>query len=344
MMTLMINSAHSASLMTAEDPQNTVELTRKLELSSDAILFRGDHGVGLERLALKPLQDGDLVVDVDWSGVSTGTERLLWSGAMPPFPGLSYPLVPGYEAVGRVVHAEGAPNWTGAHVFVPGASCYENAAGLFGASASRLVIPEARAVRLDARGTQSDVLLALAATAHHAIARADLPELIIGHGVLGQLVARLVLALGGAAPTVWDTNPDRRKAQGYLVLHPAEDEGRAYTNICDVSGNVDAIDQAISRAAKGAEITLAGFYSDRVSFAFPPAFMREVSFKIAAEWQPSDMEAVLTLRRKGLLSLDGLVTHRATPDDAAGAYETAFTEATCLKMVLDWRGHHDHLA
>lgn len=340
----MINSAHSASLMTAEDPQNTVELTRKLELSSDAILFRGDQKVGLDRLALKPLQDGDLVVDVDWSGVSTGTERLLWSGKMPPFPGLSYPLVPGYEAVGRVVHAEGTPNWTGAHVFVPGANCYANAAGLFGASASRVVIPETRAVRLDAPAEQNDVLLALAATAHHALARSDLPELIIGHGVLGQLVARLVLALGGSAPMVWETNSDRHQADGYSVRHPDEDTARAYTRICDVSGNVDAIDQAISRAGKGAEIVLAGFYSDRVSFAFPPAFMREVSFKIAAEWQPSDMEAVLTLRRKGLLSLGGLVTHSAPPSEAERAYETAFTEAKCLKMVLDWRGHYDHLA
>jgi myo-inositol-1(or 4)-monophosphatase len=34
------------------------------------------------------------------SGISTGTERLLWDGTMPPFPGLGYPLVPGYETVG----------------------------------------------------------------------------------------------------------------------------------------------------------------------------------------------------------------------------------------------------
>jgi len=47
----------------------------------------------------------DVVVDLAWSGVSAGTERLLWSGDMPPFPGLGYPLVPGYESVGRVVEA-----------------------------------------------------------------------------------------------------------------------------------------------------------------------------------------------------------------------------------------------
>ena len=32
-----------------------------------------------------------------WSGISTGTERLLFHGRMPAFPGMGYPLVPGYE-------------------------------------------------------------------------------------------------------------------------------------------------------------------------------------------------------------------------------------------------------
>ena len=344
MMTLMINSARSASLMTAEDPQNSVDLSRKLELTSEAIIFQGDQKVSVDRLALKPLQDGDLVVDVDWSGISTGTERLLWSGHMPAFPGLSYPLVPGYEAVGRVVHAESGSDWVGASVFAPGANCYATAAGLFGASASRLVIPESRVVRLDGVGQQNDVLLALAATAHHALAGTALPQLIIGHGVLGRLLARLVLALGGSAPTVWETNAARHESALYPVIHPDADTHRAYAHICDVSGSIEAIDTAVAHAARGAEITLAGFYSDRVSFDFPPAFMRELTFRIAAEWQPSDMEAVLTLRRKGLLSLDGLVTHTEPPARAQHAYQVAFGQSECLKMVLDWRAYHDNAA
>ncbi|MGB3626635.1 MAG: hypothetical protein WA989_12450, partial [Henriciella sp.] len=162
-------------------------MIRKLGLQSDAIVFTGHRQVGLNRLDLKPLKEGDLLVEIDWSGVSTGTERLLWSGDMPPFPGLSYPLVPGYESVGRVVQSKGAPDWVGEHVFVPGANCYEDASGLFGATASHVVIPAARAVRLGAQGRESDVLLALAATAHHAVTRSELPGLVIGHGVLGQL-------------------------------------------------------------------------------------------------------------------------------------------------------------
>ena len=36
------------------------------------------------------------------------------------------------------------------------------------------------------------------------------------------------------------------------------------------------------------------------------------------------------------LSLGGLITHRAPFSNAADAYATAFTDPTCLKMLLDW--------
>ena len=99
---------------------------------------------------LIPPQPGDIVVEIDRTGISTGTERLLYTGEMPPFPGFGYPLVPGYEAVGRVVEAHGdAGHAIGAPVFVPGASCYRDVKGLFGGSASRLVVKGRRAVAID---------------------------------------------------------------------------------------------------------------------------------------------------------------------------------------------------
>ena len=86
-----------------------------------AVVLKQPEQVELSRLALTPPTAQDVVVDVGWSGVSTGTERLLWSGRMPAFPGMGYPLVPGYELVGRVVEA-GAETELSCDqlVFVPG--------------------------------------------------------------------------------------------------------------------------------------------------------------------------------------------------------------------------------
>jgi 3-hydroxyethyl bacteriochlorophyllide a dehydrogenase len=296
------------------------------------VLSQPEH-VALTRLSLTPPGEDDVVVDIAWSGISTGTERLLFQGRMPPFPGLGYPLVPGYESVGRISAGPRA----GQTVFVAGATCFGAVRGLFGGAASRLVVPSARAVTIDAQLAERGVLLALAATAQHAIAGPELPELIIGHGVLGRLLARLVIAAGCAPPTVWETNPARRPgAENYAVLHPDEDTRRDYRCICDASGDPALLDTLIGRLARGGEIILAGFYSERLSFAFPMAFMREIRLRVAAEWQKQDLDKVQSRLDAGRLSLDGLITHRSQPAQAEQAYQTAFTDPSCLKMILDW--------
>lgn len=303
-----------------------------------AIVIEEPERIALRQVALAAPSDDAVVVEVEASGVSTGTEKLLFTGAMPAFPGMGYPLVPGYEAVGRIVAAEGeAESRIGEMVFVPGAHCFEGVRGLFGANASRLVIPERRAVAIGEGLGERGTLLALAATARHAITVAGgVPDLIVGHGVLGRLVARIAVAEGGA-PVVWEVNQARMAgAAGYEVREPSATDGGDYRRVIDASGDTTIIDSLIPHIAKGATVTLAGFYPGRVGFAFAPAFMRELRLAIAAEWQRADLDAVLVLIAEDRLSLDGLITHRAPAGAARDAYRTAFDDPDCLKLVIDW--------
>lgn len=307
---------------------------------SKAIVLNKPHELSLSLVPITAPEEGDVVVDILFSGISTGTEKLLWSGRMPMFPGMGYPLVPGYESVGRVVYTtKTAGHQCGDFVFVPGSKCFGDIRGLFGGAASRVVVPADRALSIDESLGERGVLLALAATAHH-VYHGDVnaqPDLIIGHGVLGRLIARLAV-VAGHAPVVWETNPARRVgADGYQVIDPTTDARRDYRRICDVSGDPKILDTLVSRLAMNGEIALAGFYEEPLSFTFPPAFMREASFRIAAQWQPQDLTAVRCLAESGALSLDGLITHRSEPTDADAAYRTAFQDPDCLKMILDWR-------
>src|SRR6478735_3235042 len=164
-----------------------------------AVVLNAPERLQVSTLELTAPGDEDVVVDIEWSGISTGTERLLYSGRMPHFPGMGYPLVPGYESVGRVVSAGSRSGGTvGQRVFVPGARCFGEVRGLFGGAAARLVVPGARTVTIGDDLAEQGVLLALAATAYHATAAGTVPpDLIIGHGVHGRLLARLAVAAGG---------------------------------------------------------------------------------------------------------------------------------------------------
>ena len=314
-------------------------------VKTNAVILSGPKNLALGQVVLTAPTATDVVVQITHSGISTGTEKLFWTGDMPPFPGMGYPLVPGYEAAGEVVEA-GADSGlrVGDYVFVPGANCFASnddgpVRGLFGGASRTLVTAASRVTKIDRGWGPEGALLALAATAQHALSGHALPDLIVGHGVLGRLLARLTIAAGGPAPTVWETNPARHGgAMGYGVVQPDDDPRRDYTAIYDASGAPDLLNSLIGRLKKGGEVVLAGFYTAPISFAFPPAFMKEARLRIAAEWAAQDMIDTRNLIETGALSLGGLITHTRPADDATSAYETAFTNADCLKMILDWKG------
>jgi len=313
---------------------------------AQAIVFEAPRELSVRSLELKHIEPADIEVDVAFSGISTGTERLLWEGTMPPFPGLGYPLVPGYETVGTVRRAGDAVTAVrvGDQVFVPGSYSFEGVRNIFGGAGARLVVPQDRVVPVAAELGPKAVLLALAATCHHALAPGGqggviaAPQLIVGHGVMGRLLARITLALGLPAPTVWERQPARREgATGYAVLDPADDARKDYATVHDVSGDSGILDTLIARLAPGGEVVLAGFYKDALGFSFAPAFMREARIRIAAQWKPFDLQSVAALVSSGALSLEGLITHTLPLSRAQEAYETAFGDPACLKMMIDWR-------
>jgi 3-hydroxyethyl bacteriochlorophyllide a dehydrogenase len=315
-------------------------------MKAQAIVFEAPQSIAVRTLELAPMGPRDVEVAVSISGISTGTERLLWDGTMPPFPGLSYPLVPGYETVGTVAQmgAEVTGLSLGDLVFLPGSYAFQGVQNIFGGSGSRLVVPHERAVKLDAALGVKGVLLALAATAHHVftVGREGLPlaypDLIIGHGIMGRLLARMVVAAGKPAPVVWETQAVRQSgALGYGVIHPDDDARKDYRCICDVSGDSGILNRVIPKMAPGGEVVLAGFYKQDLSFSYAMAFMREASIRVAAQWKKHDLDAVVAMFHDGSLPLEGLITHFETPQRAQQAYEVAFGDPQCLKMVLDWR-------
>lgn len=314
-------------------------------MDAQAILFDSPKNIRLTKLEVNEMVAGDLEIDVAYTGISTGTERLLWDGTMPSFPGMGYPLVPGYEAVGQVTknHSSVELN-VGDYVFVPGAYSFKNVRNLFGGTGSRLVVPAERVIAVDENHARNATLLALAATVYHsvskggAISSAAPPDLIVGHGIMGRLLARMTVAAGMPAPVVWEINPARMTgAHGYCVIDPKEDAKKDYKAIYDVSGDDALLNKLIAHLAPGGEIVLAGFYTKDVAFNFAAAFMKEPQIRVAAQWKRCDLMAVSELLNTGRISFDGLITNTSRPEHAQGAYEAAFCDPNCLKMILDWR-------
>ena len=114
-------------------------------METSAIILDEPSSLRLGELGMIAPKKDDICVEIRYSGISSGTEKLFWTGEMPPFPGMGYPLVPGYESVGEVVEAGPESGFkVGETVFVPGANCFDGVRGLFGGAAKRLVAKGSR--------------------------------------------------------------------------------------------------------------------------------------------------------------------------------------------------------
>ena len=307
-----------------------------------AVVMSEPGSLSIQPVDLKSPSKEDIVIDINYSGISTGTEKLFYNGKMPQFPGMGYPLVPGYESTGEVVQAPKDSNLKiGDMVFVPGADCYSGSVkSLFGGAAQMIISSPNRLIKIDPTMGCNGALFALAATARHAIAGFGnkMPDVIVGHGVLGRLLARLVMLAGEKPPIVWEKNILRHSgATDYEVVLPEYDERSDYDCIFDVSGDSEILDSLIGRVRKGGEVVLAGFYPDRIGFGFAQAFLKEVSLRVSAEFTPEDVATTKLLIEDGSLSFDGLISDVYSTKNANEAYNIAFNNAECLKMVLDWR-------
>lgn len=120
-------------------------------METEAVVLDAPQSLGVQTVPLTTPGPRDLVIRVDYSGISTGTEKLFYTGKMPPFPGMGYPLIPGYESAGEVIEAGAETGFArGDHVFVPGANCYgDGIKGLFGGAARILVSDVDRVTRID---------------------------------------------------------------------------------------------------------------------------------------------------------------------------------------------------
>ena len=310
-------------------------------MKTSAVVLTGPRKLSVECLEIKTPESDEVVIDIKYSGISSGTEKLFWTGQMPHFPGMGYPLVPGYESVGEIVQVSKESDLkVGDFVFAPGSNCFGEIKGLFGGASKTIVTRASRVIKIDPGFKQDGVLFALAATARHAIAgfRSELPDLIVGHGVLGRLLARMTIAAGGKAPTVWEIEKERFSgSDSYEVIRPENDNRKDYESVYDVSGDPSILDKLFGRLAKGGEIVLAGFYPENINFAFPAAFIKEARFRVSAEFTNEDVSVTRELIEGGHLSLSGLVTHQRSAKDVESAYNSAFEEPKCLKMILDWR-------
>jgi 2-desacetyl-2-hydroxyethyl bacteriochlorophyllide A dehydrogenase len=299
-----------------------------------------------------PLLDGDVRVETLYSGVSAGTELTQFRGSNPHLhrrwdperrlfvdgaPPESYPLVVGYEEVGRVVEGALPPG-----TLVWGAWGHRSSAALPGVHARESIVP-------DGLAPVAAVFARIGAIALNAVLDADVHAgetvAVFGQGVPGLIATQLV-ALNGATVVAVDPIPRRLELARELgAAHAVDARGRVAEEIreltggrgadvsIEISGRYEALSEAIRATAYNARVVAAGFYQGdgtalRLGEEFHHNRIQVVSSQIsgvaprlAGRWDRTRLEqTVMQLAANGRIALEPLVTHVVPADDAADAF------------------------
>jgi 2-desacetyl-2-hydroxyethyl bacteriochlorophyllide A dehydrogenase len=234
-------------------------------LQSQALWVTGPGSAELRSMQLPVLASDSLQVRAINSGISRGTESLVFHGNVPesewarmrcPFQEgeFPFPVKYGYAMVGRV--EDGPAERIGERVF----SLYPHQ--------SRFVVPAASAIPIpDAVSDRRAVLAAQMETAMNgtwdAAPRIGDRIAIVGGGVAGCLLAYLCSRVPGTQVTLIDINPDRRAvaaALGAGFAMPDEEPPSGCDLVFHASGTAEGLALALSLAGFEATVVEMSWY------------------------------------------------------------------------------------
>jgi 2-desacetyl-2-hydroxyethyl bacteriochlorophyllide A dehydrogenase len=274
----------------------------------------------------RPLRADEVRTTTVYSGITNGTERNDLLGGNYAAPEAMLPWPNGYQNVGRVT--EIGPEVTELAI---GDMVYSSSLHVDTA----IVRPGELVVRLpDTVDPTHAALFGMASIALHSCRNADIrldeTVLIVGAGIIGQLMAQIALTMGGRV-TMCDLDDNRlaaaRAAHPLIetVLLGADDweellGDRTFDGVMDAAGAPGFEDRLVRAVTpRGRLLFIAG--RDRVDYDFNLGHWREITIKQNRHFTQDDLETLTGLVEAGVVRIGHLIQDVVPVADADRIYE-----------------------
>ena len=302
------------------------------------------------------------VVKVEACGIC-GTDIHVLRGEFAP---TRYPIIPGHEfcgevvATGRDVRNVKVGDFVAVDPSLYDGTCRQCRAGRFnlcenwngigvgsanGASAEFVVVPSTNAFRLPADMPRHwGALVEPLSCAVHGLdqigLRAAGDYLIYGAGTMGLLLGQLAKDSGATSIAIVDTNQSRhalaRRLAADRVATSAGDLDRpdGWDVVIDATGAVPAIEDGLTRVARGGTFLMFGVARDDAVAKFSPFRVYNDEIKIVGSMAVlHSFERALALLAKGVIDSEAMITNRFPLDQYMSAIDT-FLAGTGLKVQV----------
>jgi len=279
----------------------------------ESIIIKGPYEVEIVEEKQPKAGSGEIVVEAEISGISSGTEMFLYRSTYPNFKlkkwgqWKEYPVAPGYELAGKVVDvgrsAEGSGGTQSVDSLQPSAGTIVADSTEFkvgdrvvcmGTHQQYSKMPATHAVKIpDSVSYEQATLAILGTTTMHSTRRLELEYgdtvVVIGLGVVGNLALQHA-KLGGAVRTIGlDLNEERlelakKVGADFTVQGDKEDPVKSvfqYTNnlgadaVVEASGSEGTLQLALDLMRDRGTVELLGWRTQETRFIFGDLYFKE---------------------------------------------------------------------
>jgi 2-desacetyl-2-hydroxyethyl bacteriochlorophyllide A dehydrogenase len=329
-------------------------------MSERCITFEGSRVVGIRSLDPGEPVHGQVSTKTLCTGVSTGTETRVLRGKQV---GAEFPLIPGYENVGRVEKAGPRTSVApGTLVIVP--SHAYNSSGInktWGAQVSRSITSADSVIPVPEGVRPEDAIYAkVGGIALHGVRRAAVGEgdwiAVVGLGIIGHLVVQHALARGARVVAI-DMDESRvalaQKAGADHALQASDSRlqerveeltGGGVSAAFDATGRADTLagTAALIRSRPWhhpelncGTLVVQGSLEAPMCLDYNQLFAQELDVMVPRDCDLSDMSETLALIAADKVRPSIIPAERYTPDRAQEAYDRLLARKT-MRVLFDW--------
>jgi len=314
-------------------------------MKGKAVVFTGIREVHFQDVEIPEPLDDEIVVDVEHSWISIGTEKSILFGER----SVNFPFVPGYQKVGVVRFAgKDVTNFkTGDKVFVS----YSRVSNMDGAGhINPAVVKGNMAIKIpDDHPTLRYSPLVVAQVGYNAGTRPTIKKgdiaVVIGDGLVANWTAQTLQNRGADVYALG-------RYDGKLQLFPNAVHkintrinsninsilaGKEISVVIDTIGSTQNILHFLPLMKRDSHWVNAGFLSAESTLDLRELVEKEITLHMANGRTPERMQAAFDAISRGELQTEHLITHRFPAEQAATAWEAILDKKQlCLGVILNW--------
>jgi 3-hydroxyethyl bacteriochlorophyllide a dehydrogenase len=334
-------------------------------MRSKAVVFTAPNEVRWMDVESPEPGDSDIVIDIHHSWISNGTEgsflrgeRLSGDEAWQPGDPMPFPMIAGYQKVGRIrslgINVKGFE--IGEMVFASMSKVTGMFDNRFAGHVSPSVCDQGAVMKIPAGCDPLAISgLVLTQVGYNCGSRSSIQPgqvaVVIGDGLVGQWAAQTLKSRGAVVVMVGKHDDRLSKAALYAhIINGPVDFGTSSFDamnlgnvqvLVETVGSVQAMYAWLHRMNRNSHIVVAGFYKPsgqvNIQTALQDFRNYEISFDLVSGATAKRMEETMQWISDGKLHTLDLITHRFPVEEAAEAWCLIESkQQPVLGVVLDW--------